>query len=137
MGGNKIELIQKVFETLLTCVRSCTSASIATHASAIQLACTHAQVEMLLEAANWAPTHNLTQPWRFVVLEGCSKAQFERLTIELVQKYTQVWSSLLFGVLASCIFLSLCYCASNRVHNPTAPQPQEKAAKKIHISGAT
>ncbi len=23
-----------------------------------------AKIEMLLEAANWAPTHNLTQPWR-------------------------------------------------------------------------
>eukprot|EP00983_Pelagomonas_calceolata_P121089 1160766-Pelagomonas_calceolata.AAC.5 len=45
---------------------------------------------MLLEASNWAPTHNLTQPWRFVVLGGSSKNEFEQLTIELVEKYTEV-----------------------------------------------
>eukprot|EP00195_Chlamydomonas_chlamydogama_P012942 CAMPEP_0202899048 /NCGR_PEP_ID=MMETSP1392-20130828/7395_1 /ASSEMBLY_ACC=CAM_ASM_000868 /TAXON_ID=225041 /ORGANISM="Chlamydomonas chlamydogama, Strain SAG 11-48b" /LENGTH=316 /DNA_ID=CAMNT_0049585135 /DNA_START=231 /DNA_END=1181 /DNA_ORIENTATION=+ len=45
-------------------------------------------IEALLEAANWAPTHNLTEPWRFIVLEGAAKQQFEALTIELVGKYT-------------------------------------------------
>lgn len=45
---------------------------------------------MLLEASNWAPTHNLTQPWRFVVLEGESKLEFEQLTISLVEKLTEV-----------------------------------------------
>lgn len=29
-----------------------------------------ADVERMLEAANWAPTHKLTQPWRFVVFEN-------------------------------------------------------------------
>ena len=28
------------------------------------------QVEFVLEAANWAPSHNGTEPWRFTVLEG-------------------------------------------------------------------
>merc|ERR1712198_669839 len=28
------------------------------------------QVELVLEAANWAPSHNGTEPWRFTVLEG-------------------------------------------------------------------
>lgn len=27
-------------------------------------------IQQLLEAANWAPTHKKTQPWRFVVLGG-------------------------------------------------------------------
>lgn len=27
-------------------------------------------LEHMLEAANWAPTHGLTEPWRFVVLHG-------------------------------------------------------------------
>lgn len=42
--------------------------------------CEH--IEAMLEAANWAPTHNLTEPWRFVVIEGDSKEQFEDLTID-------------------------------------------------------
>jgi nitroreductase len=31
----------------------------------------------MLEAARWAPTHKLTEPWHFVVLEGSSKEAFE------------------------------------------------------------
>jgi nitroreductase len=27
-------------------------------------------IEEMLEAANWAPTHKFTEPWRFVVFEG-------------------------------------------------------------------
>ncbi len=28
------------------------------------------EIELILEAANWAPTHKLTEPWRFVILVG-------------------------------------------------------------------
>ena len=31
---------------------------------------TRAEVEQLLEAANWAPTHGRTEPWRYVVIQG-------------------------------------------------------------------
>ncbi|MEQ8242458.1 nitroreductase [Fulvivirga sp.] len=30
----------------------------------------NAVIEKMLENANWAPTHKLTEPWRFVVFEG-------------------------------------------------------------------
>ena len=30
------------------------------------------QVDLLLEAANWAPTHLRTEPWRFVIFKGRS-----------------------------------------------------------------
>lgn len=33
-----------------------------------------ATVEDLIEAATWAPTHHLTQPWRFTVLAGDARA---------------------------------------------------------------
>ena len=33
---------------------------------------TREEVETLLEAANWAPTHHRSEPWRFVVIEGSS-----------------------------------------------------------------
>lgn len=32
------------------------------------------EIKQLLEAANWAPTHRRTEPWRFKVLQGASKA---------------------------------------------------------------
>ena len=35
-----------------------------------------AHIELMLEAANWAPTHGKTEPWRFTVLEGPAKEMF-------------------------------------------------------------
>ena len=34
-----------------------------------------AQIEQLLEAANWAPSHGKTEPWRFVVYTGAARQQ--------------------------------------------------------------
>ncbi len=33
-----------------------------------------AEVALMLQAANWAPTHGLTEPWRFCVFAGESRA---------------------------------------------------------------
>ncbi|WP_343487349.1 nitroreductase [Allomuricauda sp. d1] len=41
-------------------------------------------VEKILEAANWAPTHKKTEPWRFTVLTGEAK---EKLGLFLSYKY--------------------------------------------------
>ena len=50
-------------------------------------------LEQMLEAANWAPTHGRTEPWRFVVLgadalqEMISLTQGVRITLLLVHNY--------------------------------------------------
>ena len=44
-------------------------------------------VQQLLEAANWAPTHKKTEPWRFKVLTGESKNE---LGVFLSKKYQEV-----------------------------------------------
>ncbi|GAA4274049.1 nitroreductase [Aquimarina gracilis] len=44
-------------------------------------------ITMLLENANWAPTHRLTQPWRFKVVQGEAK---ERLGTFLSDTYTDI-----------------------------------------------
>src|SRR3970282_1518461 len=33
-------------------------------------------IEMMLEAATWAPNHTLTEPWEFYVLEGAAREGF-------------------------------------------------------------
>lgn len=43
-------------------------------------------IEKILEAANWAPTHKKTEPWRFKVLMGESK---EKLGLFLSLKYME------------------------------------------------
>ncbi|MBU2995247.1 nitroreductase [Cellulophaga baltica] len=43
-------------------------------------------IEKVLEAANWAPSHRKTEPWRFKVLQGESK---EKLGLFLSLKYLE------------------------------------------------
>ena len=45
------------------------------------------EIEVLLEAANWAPTHKRTEPWRFKVVRGSS---LEKLGQFLSDKYQEV-----------------------------------------------
>lgn len=45
-----------------------------------------ADIQKILEAANWAPTHKKTEPWRFKVLQGGSK---EKLGHFLASKYKE------------------------------------------------
>ena len=43
-------------------------------------------IEKILEAANWAPSHRKTEPWRFKVLQGVYK---EKLGLFLSLKYME------------------------------------------------
>ncbi|WP_299779497.1 nitroreductase [uncultured Formosa sp.] len=43
-------------------------------------------IKHLLEAANWAPTHKRTEPWRFKVLQGKSKVE---LGVFLSEKFKE------------------------------------------------
>ena len=47
---------------------------------------TKQELQTVLEAANWAPTHRRTEPWRFKVLQGASK---ESLGFFLSEKYKE------------------------------------------------
>lgn len=47
------------------------------------------ELEQLLEAANWAPTHRKTEPWRFKVLRGKSKTKFSAFLGSLYLKHTE------------------------------------------------
>ena len=46
-----------------------------------------ADIEKVLEAANWAPNHKCTEPWRFKVIQGKAK---NRLGTFLSKKYEEV-----------------------------------------------
>lgn len=45
-------------------------------------------IEQMLENANWAPNHKLTEPWRFVVYTGEGLKQLGQLQAEFYKKYT-------------------------------------------------
>lgn len=46
------------------------------------------QVEVMLEAANWAPTHGRTEPWRFKVFSGNKLRELMNLMAEIYRETT-------------------------------------------------
>lgn len=48
-----------------------------------------AQVQQLLELADWAPTHGQTEPWRFFVYAGESLQAFGRMHADLYWSHTE------------------------------------------------
>lgn len=46
-------------------------------------------IHKLLESANWAPTHKLTEPWRFIVYSGEGRKKLAELQSEVYKKVTQ------------------------------------------------
>lgn len=46
-------------------------------------------VHEMLENANWAPTHGLTEPWRFVIFTGNGLKQLAHFQAELYKKLAQ------------------------------------------------
>jgi nitroreductase len=45
-------------------------------------------VDQMLKNANWAPTHKLTEPWRFVVFTGDGLLKLARFQADLYKKVT-------------------------------------------------
>lgn len=84
----------------------------------------------LLECANQAPTHRLTQPWRFKIFKG---AGLERLADEMVREYKEITPTESFlqkksdsiheKVMQSGAVLAICMQVSGRV-----PEWEEIAA---------
>ena len=40
--------------------------------------------QLMLEAANWAPTHGKTEPWRFVVLDRAAALDLVDKSVEVI-----------------------------------------------------
>ncbi len=45
-------------------------------------------IELMLEAANWAPSHGQTEPWRFTVFSGTGRAELGHAFAEAYQLIT-------------------------------------------------
>ena len=92
-------------------------------------------IERLLEAANWAPTHKKTEPWRFKVLLGKSK---EDLGIFLSTKYQEVedkpkqvkFKKLMYNPTKSAAVIAICM---QRDPNECVPEWEEVAAVAIAV----
>ncbi|MGB2088387.1 MAG: nitroreductase family protein [Psychroflexus salarius] len=47
------------------------------------------ELQQILEAANWAPNHRKTEPWRFKVMQGKSKTKLSAFLGSLYLKHTE------------------------------------------------
>lgn len=50
------------------------------------------EILTILEAANWAPTHRRTEPWRFKVIHGEAKTRFADFLSEIYKEKTKDYS---------------------------------------------
>lgn len=46
-------------------------------------------IHQLLANANWAPTHKLTEPWRFMVFSGAGRKKLAHIQSEVYKRVTQ------------------------------------------------
>ena len=50
------------------------------------------EIHQILEAANWAPTHRRTEPWRFKVIQGASQKRLAEFLSETYKNRTENYS---------------------------------------------
>ncbi len=74
---------------------------------------TKEEIQIILEAANWAPTHRRTEPWRFKVVQGESQARLANFLAETYKNKAENFSEFKFKkyqnnpVKAACI-IAIC-----------------------------
>jgi len=93
------------------------------------------QILQVLEAANWAPTHKRTEPWRFKVLQGESLLKLGEFLAEKYKETTQTFSEFQYNKLkenpskASCI-IAICM---QRDPKESVPEWEEVAATAMAV----
>lgn len=60
---------------------------------------TKEEINQILEAANWAPSHKKTEPWRFKVMQGKSQEALGLFLAETFKKSTTVFSEFKYNKL--------------------------------------
>lgn len=50
---------------------------------------TQEELNLILESANWAPTHKKTEPWRFKVIQGSAKKRFSEFMLTQYKNNTK------------------------------------------------
>ena len=96
---------------------------------------TNSQLHEIFEAANWAPTHRRTEPWRFKVFRGEKKTSLGRFLVEAYTKTTPNFSKRKSQAIADKIKLSdtvfLIYM--KRDEKESVPEWEEIAATAMAV----
>ena len=96
---------------LSLCYLSTYSHQPAVHEDTLRIPMLRSVLEQMLEAANWAPTHGRTEPWRFVVLSPEGLQQMISITDRV-----RIALSLGAACSSGCMCQQPCTCNSNSRH---------------------
>lgn len=93
------------------------------------------QIYQLLEAANWAPTHKKTEPWRFKVLHGKSQEDLGDFLAEKYKETDAKFSSFKYNKLKenpkkAAAIIAICM---QRDPNESIPEWEEVAAVAMAV----
>lgn len=92
-------------------------------------------IETVLEAANWAPTHKRTEPWRFKIFHGESQERLGNFMAETYKKNTDKFSERTYEKMkenptkAGCV-IAICY---QRDPKESLPEWEEIAATAMAV----
>tara|TARA_R110002124_G_scaffold120895_6_gene278969 strand:- start:26522 stop:27076 length:555 start_codon:yes stop_codon:yes gene_type:complete len=93
------------------------------------------EIQKILEAANWAPTHRRTEPWRFKVVQGESKQKLAHFLAETYKNKAEKFSEVKYRkyqtnpLKANCI-IAICM---QRDPNESIPEWEEIAATAMAV----
>ena len=96
---------------------------------------TDSQLQELFEAANWAPTHRCTEPWRFKVFRGEKKTGLGRFLVDAYTKTTPKFSKRKSLAIAEKIKLSdaVVLICMKRDEKESVPEWEEIAATAMAV----
>tara|TARA_A100001011_G_scaffold9600_1_gene10732 strand:- start:885 stop:1436 length:552 start_codon:yes stop_codon:yes gene_type:complete len=96
---------------------------------------TDTQLNELFEAANWAPTHRRTEPWRFKVFRGDKKTELSHFLVYAYTKTTPKFSKRKSKSIVEKINLSsaVVLICMKRDEKESVPEWEEIAAKAMAV----
>ena len=96
---------------------------------------TDSQLHELLEAANWAPSHRRTEPWRFKVFRGSKKEDLSHFFVESYSMSTPKFSKRKSQAIADKIKLSdaVVLICMKRDEKESVPEWEEIAATAMAV----
>lgn len=96
---------------------------------------TKEEINTILEAANWAPTHKRTEPWRFKVFHGTSQVALGKFLAETYKESTEKFSQFTYNKLMDNPVKAGCVIAICMQRDPkeSVPEWEEIAATAMAV----
>lgn len=96
---------------------------------------TKIELDTILQAANWAPTHRRTEPWRFKVFYGESQIHLGKFLAEKYKATTEKYAEFKYGKILDKTEQSGCIIAicMQRDPNASVPEWEEIAATAMAV----